>query len=127
VSDIFRALGATTVFDNSKPYPTRSASSRPIQTASTTQPRFAVSLERVPAHPRVQVDFSLGSTGLQVLDDPRTILLDLLLNLDGTSAIHEVASLKGECFEDSHACGRKQDVKRRRPIPFCGLVHRSKP
>jgi hypothetical protein len=54
---------------------------------------------------RVQVDFSLGSTGLRVLDNPRTILIDLLLNLDGTSAIHEVASLKDECFEDSHACG----------------------
>ncbi len=44
---------------------------------------------------RVQIDFSLRSSGFEVLHDARTILGDLVLDLDGASIVDKVAGLKG--------------------------------
>src|SRR5262249_30995518 len=60
---------------------------------------------------RVQIDLPLSSTGLEVLHNPRTILFDLLLHLDGATAVDEVPSLNSKALRDSHSCGCKQDVQ----------------
>jgi len=59
---------------------------------------------------RVQVDLALRSTGLKILDDPRVVLPYLLLDLDGTAVIDEVAGLDSQDLGYPHSGRREQDV-----------------
>ena len=58
----------------------------------------------------VQVNLSLRSGSLEVFHDTLTVLLDLLLDSDGATAIDEMLSLYREGLRNSHACGCDQDV-----------------
>ena len=46
-----------------------------------------------------------------MLNDARSVLLDLLLDLDGSAIIDEVEGLKRKGFGDSHSGGREQNIQ----------------
>jgi N-terminal domain of anti-restriction factor ArdC len=74
------------------------------------QPRFSLRiLPQVLCDIRVQIDFPLGGIGLQVFHDFRTILSDLLLDLDGAATIDDVSRFKTKSLRNSHPGRGKQD------------------
>src|SRR2546429_400553 len=57
------------------------------------------------------VDFSLRGIRLEVKNNARGVLFDLLLEHDSASVVYEVFCLKRESFRYSHSGGCEQNVK----------------